>query len=309
VLVIGENADISFYRTLIYDLGVTEYLWKPLTRDNVARLFGPRIAGTAVGPVTERGGRIVVLCGARGGVGTTTVTVNTAMQLADTTRTHVALLDLHLQGGTVALMLGANPGPGLRIALESPERADSLFLDRVSIPVNDRLRLIAADEALEAILSPTPAGVTHVVELLKQKFNYVLVDLPMPPAPAMRGLLALARQTIIVMGPDVASVRDAQAIRRFVAAEAGADRALTVLNRADIPGALTSSLIEKGLGRKPDAVIPDLGRPLLKAANLGTPAIHKSAALRKALAPIVREIAAVHDAPVQRSWLSRLMSK
>ncbi|HLB98304.1 MAG TPA: hypothetical protein VJK90_11600, partial [Acetobacteraceae bacterium] len=34
VFVVGENTDITFYRLLVHDLGVTEYLPKPLTRDS-----------------------------------------------------------------------------------------------------------------------------------------------------------------------------------------------------------------------------------------------------------------------------------
>ena len=79
----------------------------------------------------SRGGSVIAVCGARGGVGTTTVAVNLALQLTDATRGHVALLDLHLWQGTTALMLGVKPSGGLRIALEQPERADALFLDRV----------------------------------------------------------------------------------------------------------------------------------------------------------------------------------
>ena len=52
--------------------------------------------------------------------------------------------------GGVPAALSLRPGPGLRIALEDPERADALFLDRVSIAVDDRLRLIAAEESLDS---------------------------------------------------------------------------------------------------------------------------------------------------------------
>ena len=112
-------------------MGVAEYVHKPLTRDHVTRLFVPQIAGVTMDASASRGGSVIAVCGARGGVGTTTVAVNLALQLTAATRGHVALLDLHLRQGTTALMLGVKPIGGLRIALEQPERADALFLDRV----------------------------------------------------------------------------------------------------------------------------------------------------------------------------------
>ena len=93
--------------------------------------------------------RVIAVCGARGGVGTTTIATNLALQLTAGTRGHVALLDLHLRQGTTALMLGVKPLGGLRTALEQPERADALFLDRVSVEINERMRLVAADESLD----------------------------------------------------------------------------------------------------------------------------------------------------------------
>src|ERR1700733_13205505 len=68
VFVVGASTEISFYRLLVQDLGVTEYLPKPLTRDVVQRLLLPHFGGNVVSSL--RGGHLVALCGARGGVGT-----------------------------------------------------------------------------------------------------------------------------------------------------------------------------------------------------------------------------------------------
>jgi hypothetical protein len=128
VLVVGEQTDIGFYRQLTRDLCVAEYAHKPLTRDVVARLFGPLLGGAPA--EASRGGKVIAVAGMRGGCGATTVAVNLALQLAERSHGHVALLDLHLRGGTTGLMLGVRPGTGLRVALEEPDRVDALFLDR-----------------------------------------------------------------------------------------------------------------------------------------------------------------------------------
>ena len=48
VLVIGDRTDMGFYREITRGLGVVEYLYKPLTRDNVARLFLPVVQGLSL---------------------------------------------------------------------------------------------------------------------------------------------------------------------------------------------------------------------------------------------------------------------
>jgi pilus assembly protein CpaE len=122
VYVIGENTEISFYRLLVHELGVSEYLTKPVTRDAVLRLLLPHLAGAAAKPADPRGGHFVAVCGARGGVGTSSIALNLAYEIMTSVKGHVALLDLHVQGGELALMVGARPGPGLRIALEDATR-------------------------------------------------------------------------------------------------------------------------------------------------------------------------------------------
>ena len=292
VMVIGPRSDIAFYRELTQAMGVSEYLHTPITRDTVARLLGPHVVGVAPTQARERGGRIVTVLGARGGVGTTTIAVSLATQLSEATRGHVALLDLHLQRGTTALVLGVKPGGGLRVALEEPERIDQLFLERVSIPVGDRFRLVAAEEPLQSTPAPVTAGVERVISLLRRKFNHVVVDVPVPTPAAMRVLLSEAAQRVVVMGPDIASLRDAVALRTMLDERAGPSRTLTVLNRNGAPGSLKLPLLQEGLGGKPDVIIPDL-LPLTRATMLGKSPLRVSSVFQKAIQTLTAEVSGV----------------
>jgi len=292
VFVVGERADIGFYRSVVHELGADEYIFKPLTRDNIATLLGARIAQEtgATENVPGRGGRIVTVCGMRGGVGATTVAVNLAALVAESTKGHVALLDLHLRGGSAALMLGGKPGSGLRVALEEPERADALLLDRVAIPVSERLRVIAAEEPFDIDPAPTPEGVRNVLDLLRARFNVIVVDLPMPPGAAERMALSMARHRIFVLGPDLASVRDAEAARKLVSGLGVATPPILALNREGWRGGLRTALIEEGLGVGFDLRIPDLPAQIPAAANLGKLALNESQAFRRALQPVAAEL-------------------
>jgi pilus assembly protein CpaE len=297
VLVIGENSEVGFYRELVRNMGIAEYLYKPLTRDQVNRLFLPQIAGVTVGVSASRGGSVIAVCGARGGVGATTVAVNLALQLSASTHGHVALLDLHLRQGTTALMLGVKPIGGLRIALEQPERADALFLDRVGVEISERLRLIAAEESLDGMPSPTPDGMRRVLDLLRRRFNYVVMDLPVPATLAELQALRSARHLLVVMVPDLASIRDADRLRQL-ASSLGIGHTIILLNHVGMPGGLTMPLIEQGLGCKPFVTIPELGKQLGRAANLGKAALGECATFKHAVALLAQEFS---GAPVTRA--------
>ena len=306
VALIGDNKEIAFYRALM-DLGLSEYLPKPLTRNIVQTQLRRRlIAEAAPGPV-DRGGHVVSICGAQGGAGATSIAIGLAMLLAETTKAKVALLDLNLQGGEISVMLGVRPGPGLRIALENPARADTLFIERAAIEINDRVRLFAADEELDATFTITEEGVKHVLGLLRQRFNYIVVDLPMPLSPAISPVIAASRQVIVLLEAEVTGLRNAKALRAVLAKIAGENRVLTLLNRANRAGGLPIESIVKGLGGKPDLVIPDLGKGMTEAINLGIPALNHVPKLRRCLAPLVREIAAIEDE--SKGWFRRLVGQ
>jgi pilus assembly protein CpaE len=304
--VIGQNTDISFYRVLL-ELGLSEYLSKPITRDVVHTQLRPKLIGDGASDPTDRSGHVISICGAQGGAGATSIAINLALQLAETMKAKVALLDLHLQGGESAVMLGVRPGPGLRIALENPMRADTLFIERAAIEVNERVRLISADEDLDAALNITEAGVRHVLNLLRQRFAYVVVDVPIPLPVALNPVIANSRHVLVLMEAEVTGLRNANALRTLVTGIAGKNRVFTVLNRANRPGGLPIGTITTALGGRPDMIIPELGKGMTEAVNLGIPALRHVPKLRASLTPIVREITAVGDEG--KGWFRRIFRR
>ncbi len=309
VLVIGDRTDMGFYREITRGLGVVEYLYKPLTRDNVARLFLPVVHGRMPGGAEQVGGRIITVSGTHGGVGTTTVAVNLAVQLAESTRGYVALLDLNLQTGAATTMLGVKAGAGLRVALEEPERVDALFLERTAVNVSDRLRLLAAEEAFETPPTPTAEGVSRLMTLLRRRFNYIVVDMPTPADAALLSLYTMAQMRLLVMTPDVVSIRDAARFKAMLTAVTGSDKAVTVLNHAGMPGGVAAKLVERGLQSKLDFEIPDIPKHLALAADLGVPAAARNKTFRAAMQALTKEVSGVRIGARTGGWLGRLFGR
>jgi pilus assembly protein CpaE len=307
VLVIGDRTDVGFYREITRRLGVLEYLYKPLTRDNVARLFLPVVKGRLPGGGAQVGGRVVTVTPAHGGAGATTVAANLATQIADTSRGYVALVDLNLQNGAAALALGLAPGAGLRVALEEPGRVDELFIERTAVSVSDRLRLIAADEPLEATPRPTVEGVSRLMAMLRRRFNYIIVDMPNPADAALRTIYPMAQTRLLVITPSLASLRGAARFRSMLKAVAGDEQAITVLNHAGLPGGLPPAMLEQGLAEKPGLALPHMPKHVLVSANLGVPAVTRSRGFAAAMLRLTREVSGLRTR--KAGWLDRLLGR
>lgn len=307
LIVVGERTDVGFYREITRGVGALEYLGKPLTRDAVTRLVLPVLKGRVPGGEAPAGGRIITVTAARGGAGATTVAANLAVQVADASRGHVALVDLNLRNGATAITLGVAQGAGLRVALEEPGRVDELFLERSAVSVSDRLRLIAADEPLEAEPRPTAEGVARLAAMLKRRFNQIIVDMPNPADPVLAGLYGVAATRLLVIAPDVASLHGARRFRAMLSAVTGNDEAVVVLNHAGCPGALPARVIEQGLAGKPAAALPHLPKQVAVAANLGVPAVTRSRDFAAAMLALTREVAGIRTP--RAGWLARLFQR
>ncbi len=272
VLLIGEFNDVNFYRHATRILGVMEYLFKPITRDMVARHFGPIIMNRSRRPDALQGGRVVTITGVRGGVGASTIAVNLAWHFGKRARRHTVLLDADLYRGSCALLLNAKPGPGLRTALQTPERIDELFVERSAQPVTDRLHVLAGEENFAEPVDCEPGAAGRLIDTLRRRYNFVLVDAPFTGMQLHRDLLMLGHQRVLVLEPTLVAVRDTLRLLALPNGPLQVHRGLVVLNRLNRAGELTRRQVEDALKMPVDVVIPDLPKLLGNAASMGEPA-------------------------------------
>ena len=295
VLVIGNSTDLDLYRELTRGLGVSEYLSKPLTRDRIARLFGPVIRGQAYGMVTTSGGRSVTITGSSGGVGATTVAVNLAWHLAGTHRRHTCLLDADLYLGTAALLMDMQLGPGLLSALQAPDRIDALFLERAAEAVADdavdgRLSLLASETPLADPLDYAQGAAAALLETMRMRYNVVVIDTPFTGEQISRDLLMGATQRVLVLEPTLASIRGAMRLADMPSGSHQTRRPVLVLNRVGRAGGLSRSDVEQTLGKAVDIVIPELPGKVTEAANLGKPLVETNTPFRSAIDDLARQL-------------------
>src|SRR5437879_9816411 len=78
VALIGESREITFYRELM-EIGVSEYLPRPLTRDLVLDQLRPKLLGDVAPGPADHGGHVVSICGGQGRAGATTIASNPGM--------------------------------------------------------------------------------------------------------------------------------------------------------------------------------------------------------------------------------------
>ncbi|MSP02524.1 MAG: hypothetical protein EXR07_15960 [Acetobacteraceae bacterium] len=293
VLVIGEVEHADFYREITRGMGAAEYLTKPISRDKVLRHFGPFVQGSAFAAPAMLGGRAIAITGVRGGVGATTIAVNLAWHFGVVMRRHTVLLDPDTHLGATAFLLNVQPGPGLRMALEAPDRIDSLLAERAAQPAADRLHVLAAEEKISSQTNHAPGAAQALLVALRNRYNFIIADVPFAPVSLYRDLLDIVDQRILVMDPSLAAIRDTVRLLSLPKGPGQDQRAVVVLNRMGVPGGLNRKQVEEALKMKVDVAIPDLPRQVGNAATLGEPAMVSSAGFRNGITDIARQVASI----------------
>jgi pilus assembly protein CpaE len=271
VIAVGDSIDTARFREFLA-AGVFDYLDRalgsiPLT-DAVARARRQRARRTTEsGPL--RNGKVIVFCGSRGGVGTTSCAIATAWTLAHDGGNNTALLDLDLTLGTTAFALDIDPGHGLRQGLEQPARIDAVFIERCLVRESPRLAILSAEEPFDNNGEVEPAAATVLLDELKQTFDCIVVDLPRGVSSLNRAVLAAADDIVLVTAATLTGLRDTIRWTEYISLVA--NRAVVRIVQGPAPGgaALPRGDFEKSLGRKIDIIMPFDAKSMIAAANGG----------------------------------------
>jgi len=308
LIALGTVNDVALFRDLMA-AGVADYLVKPIDPYALATALTKAVRPPDPVAGVTRLGKTLVFFGSRGGIGTTSLAVNSAWLLAHQLHQRTGLLDLDLYFGTVALALDIDPGRGLREALEQPSRIDGLFVERAMVNAGDRLSVLSAEEPVHEDAAFDPLAIDVLLHELRQQFDWVIVDLPRGAATVQRVTLAAASHIAIVCDQSLAGLRDAMRMETLAKESAPEARILFVDGGATAHGRgeIDTAAFEKGLGRPLDWVIPSDPKAAIAAANSGKPlpVVAASSPVTKALTKVLTALAGPPQAAAKRPFWKR----
>ncbi len=294
VVALGVANDVGLFRDLL-TAGVTDYLVKPLDRVALEQAVGEAIDTAQSATGDEKAGKVITVIGARGGVGATSIAVNTAWVLAHQRKQRVAILDLDLQFGAVALALDVEPGRGLREALENPDRIDSLFIASATVNAAENLYVLGAEEPLEQLWAPDPEGLDRLISELKQNFDCVVIDLPRSAALSHGAVLKASTDVVLVTDRSLIGMRDSMRLSAMLKTVASEAEPLVVANRAgaDKKAEIPAREFERGTEMKIDLSLPEEPKTMALAWHSGkaAAAVVKGGKLNGAFAQLAGRVA------------------
>ncbi len=314
VITLGTVNDIELYRGLM-DMGVDDYLVKPVSNgilnETIQRIIEQTIPET--GDEAQGVGRLIAFVGVRGGVGATTLAANCAWQMANEQGLRVALVDLDLYFGTLALALDLEPGRGFREALENPSRIDGLFIERAMARQSENLYVLAAEEGLENSFSFDPAALDTLLATLRQDFDCVVFDIPRFAARTQTKNITPPATIVVVSDASLSGMRDTMRMEKFIREKSPQAEVVVALNGMgrEKSGEISLADFESGAELIVDFQIPYDRKTATRGEGAGM-TIAEVAAKSKvanAMRDLSRQASGRADLVAQGSFLSRLFKR
>jgi pilus assembly protein CpaE len=264
--------------------GIKECLPEPIT----PQAIDEAVRRLVVGEQRERAGQVVAFVGAKGGVGTTTLAVNTAAALAKTAGSAPLLIDLHVARGDAALLMGAEPRFSVLDAFENLHKVDESFLSGL-VEKTQSGAFVLASSARPVNVATSPTATRTLLELAARRYRVTVLDVPRTD-PAMLEALDPATVIAVVTSQELSAVRGAAATVATLRQRYGSQRLRIVINRYDKNGPVSAKDIAKVVGEPVACQIPSDYRVAAEAINVGRPIVLEDGRLAKALRSAAAEL-------------------
>ncbi len=251
--------------------GVQDFISRPIDLEKLGETLN-RIIRDVGGQEPGVRDRVIVVQGAKGGVGTSTVAVNLAVQLAKATEKHTGLIDLGCPLGHLSLLLDLRPHFTIRDAIENMERLDSHFLGGLMMHHKSGVDLLAGTDHGEDWEKISATAVSRLINVAQSMFEYVVVDFGRAYSSEWKGVLGIARNILVVGQADVPSLWSLE--RQLTdLSSLGLDpaRIRPMVNRWQKGDEEALQKFEKSARREIVARIPNDYAQVSEAVNLGVP--------------------------------------
>jgi len=306
VVALGERNDVGLFRSLL-KLGVRDYLVKPLTVELLKRTL--EINENRVNPVMQtRSGKTIAFTGSRGGVGVTTLALNVARYLAEDTHRRVAYVDLNLYGGAANSMLGLQSNGGLIDVLQNVHRLDPQYVERTLVAKGSRLFVLSSELAYGAPPKFEAGALARVLELLRDSFHYVVLDVPGSSTLLAAEAYDHTTRVYVVADRSVHSTRETIRIFRYIEDRNNNPATSLLLNNpnAVTAGKVASADFMTAVGRAALHEVPFEAKILAVAENLGEAPQEKSShGFMQTIVRIVNDLTGQHIA-IEKTFLQKL---
>ncbi|MEX2546297.1 MAG: response regulator [Chloroflexota bacterium] len=276
IVLVGPSNDVDT-KVRALRAGADDYLSKPVHPQELSARVRGLLARFARAPQparTQSFGRVHAYYGAKGGVGTTTLAINTAIALHTELKRTVALVDANLQFGDHRVFLDMGPDQRSIIDAVGATSIDADVLRRVLVRHDSGIDLLLAPPTPEAaeMVNHDQHQLLRIVEVLRTMYDYVIVDMDKRLDDNMLDIVGAADRLVVIMTADLSCLKNVRLVLETMGSLGIIDeRLLLVLNRSNAFTGISVKSVESVLKRPIAQQIGNDYRSAISSLNSGTP--------------------------------------
>jgi pilus assembly protein CpaE len=303
--------------------GAKEFLAHPIKVEDLLhaldRISAAKFGG---GPGGGRSCHVLAICGATGGVGSTSVAVNVGCLLAKEPKNSVVLCDLDLSLGDADVFLDTIPDYTLVDVAQNITRLDFTLLKRSLTKHSSGLYLLPRPVQLQDTSLVTPEDLTRVLGLLKASFTHMILDLSKSYNALDMVALKSAKDILLITQLDLPCLRNVvRLMMSFNEVEGLAEKVRIVVNRVGLDnGQISLKKAQETMGREIYWQLPNDYKTMVEVRNNGVPLVEQAprASITQAISTLVDSLmndksaagkANVDPSKAGSTWLSFLGGK
>jgi CheY-like chemotaxis protein/MinD-like ATPase involved in chromosome partitioning or flagellar assembly len=265
-----------------FQAGADDYLTKPVHPEELASRIEAVLLRTSRRQVEESPpirAKIFGFLGSKGGVGTTTLAVNTAVALAQEHQDQqVILADMHPGMSATAIEMGLRRHGGIKRLLEQP--AEQIGARAVEAQLEEHksgVRVLWGELDPVGVATPLlPEQAERIVQHLGAMADYLLLDLGVGLTETNRHILPNCRHIVVAIEPHRVALMLAQALLDQMTSGLTLPRhriSVVLINKAASASTFTKDAIEGLLQHDLAGVVTPAPELAFQAAESGNPMV------------------------------------
>mgnify|MGYP000919465307 CR=1 FL=1 len=217
--------------------------------------------------------KTLVVFSTKGGVGKTTIALNTAIAISKLTHKRTVLVDLNLMSGNVALMSGIPNKYSIKDVIDELANIDMETLDSYCTEHSSGLKILPAPANPDSAIFIGAEDIEKIHKTLAQTFNYIIFDCPNYFHDTVIPALETADEILVVSTLDLAAIQNLKQCMEMLTNLNLRRKVRIILNRVGYTGGLKVKDLENELGTSIFAVVPNFEKIAVNAVNMGIPII------------------------------------
>ena len=153
-------------------------------------------------------GQVYTIFGTKGGVGRTFIAINLAVSIAKMTGKKVALIDLDLEFGDIALSMNVTPKFTIADIIDDIRNIDQDLIESYLLTHSSGVRILPSNSHPMMNDFINSEDIDIIIRTVQNAFDYVVIDMPSRFVETVQPAFAIADKLILVTSPEVASLRN-----------------------------------------------------------------------------------------------------